>query len=402
MIKFAVMTPSLCQPGGAERVILIQARYGDPTRMQCTGIALSGYGGLDEALGRDLCRYTTIHGDMPRGRWQRPKAPMVQTTYKNLNEAVLYVCKEADVLLTWGGLSMSKFTAGLKLPVVCCSHTDREVDSNEISGITHLVSVSETGRRYFDMALKKAYGANVPPVAVIPNGIEVDRVMPRRGREWQRREWGVGPDDKVLLYLGRQAMSKNPWAAVEVLSKLPENYKLMMIGNQSFAPSVPMPRVVELVNKLGLQDRVKFSPPVAFVGDVLAGADCLLHLTLSEADSLAIKEAFMARLPVVCTPIGAIPELEKEFGQVTWNVALRPADGEVKELGPGTYGAVPADPLSLKIDPDEAVAQIGRALSDEAKPICDRIHMIAMERWTGTAMCDRWASYLEEVVASWK
>jgi glycosyltransferase involved in cell wall biosynthesis len=417
MIKFAVLTPGLSQPGGAERTILIQARYADPVRMQCAGIALSGYGGLDEALGRELLRYAEIHGDTPRGRWQRPKTPMVKTVHRTLNDAVRHVCKEADVLITWGALAMATHTAGLEIPVVSVSHTDRAIDA-AISGITHLVAVSETGRRYFATALEGALGADLPPVVVIPNGVEVDRACPRKGRAWQREQWGVGPDDKVLLYLGRQAMSKNPWAAIETLARLPSHYRLIMIGNQAFHPDQPLPRVVDLVAKLGLGDRVKFSPPIPYVGDTLAGADCLLHLSLSEADSLVVKEAFIAGLPVVHTPVGSIPEMEAEFGQVGWGVPLRAAPvpapaprrdelgpgnfgGEPVALGPKTYGDRPADPLALSVDPGEAVAAIRAALSDDARPVLTKMRAVALERWTGAAMCERWADYLEGVVGQW-
>ena len=82
MIRFAVLTPSLCQPGGAERTILIKFRYSDPVRLQGTGIALMGRGGLDEELGRELLHYTTIHSDVPkepvywyRRRWSRRPIP---------------------------------------------------------------------------------------------------------------------------------------------------------------------------------------------------------------------------------------------------------------------------------------------------------------------------------------
>jgi glycosyltransferase involved in cell wall biosynthesis len=369
--------------------------------MKCTGVALSGFGGLDQALGEDISRYAKIHGDMPRGRWQRPRMDLVETTYTNLNEAVHHVCKEADVLITWGGLSLDPFTEGIKLPIICVSHSSTVV-RNRISGITHLVAVSESAKQFFANSREDDW----PPVAVIPNGVEIDRVCPRRGRAWQRAQWGASPDDKILLYLGRQAMDKNPWAAVEVLEKLPPNYKLVMIGNQAFHPEKPMPRLADLVTKLDLDDRVKFLPPIPYVGDALAGADCLLHLSLREADSLVVKEAFLAGLPVVHTPVGAIPEMIAEFGQVGWPVSIRsilaPLEAKSSELGPGHFGRDPTTPVAMAVDIDEAAVQTQHAVTSDAAPIATKMRTIAWEHWTAPAMCNRWANYLEGVVASWE
>ena len=194
----------------------------------------------------------------------------------------------------------------------------------------------------------------------------------------------MSPTDKVLLFLARQAKDKNPWACVRALAKLPPEYKLITVGNQAFARNDPHPQMVELVTELGLQDRVKFLPAVAYIGDVLAGADCMLHLSIREADSLALKEAFLAGLPVVHTPVGAIPEIEKEFGRVGFGVGFQPG---------------PLEPNS--VDPHEVATQVHMATADDhaAKHIADKMRAIAWERWTGPAMCARWADYLEGVVA---
>jgi glycosyltransferase involved in cell wall biosynthesis len=381
MIKFAILTPSLAQPGGAERTILIQLRYADPARMQCTGIALSGYGGLDEDLGRELLRYAPIHGDMPRGQFQRPRSALVKTVYPHLQAATAAACHGADVLVAWGTLALARFTEGLAIPVVCVAHSAEADGGPQINGITHLVTVSRAAGRYFRDA-NRGLGL---PVATIPNGVEVDRVCPCRGRAWQRARWGVGATDRVLLALGRHAKVKNGGACIRALTALPPDHKLVLVGNQSFANFEPRPELAALAGALGVADRVLFLPPVPSVGDVLAGADCLLHLSFREADSLVVKEAFLAGLPVVHTPVGSIPEMEAEFGPVGWGVTLR------DELVPEEE----------RVDPREVAGQVRLALSTAAAPVVARMRAIAWERWTGAAMCDRWADYLEGVVAAW-
>jgi glycosyltransferase involved in cell wall biosynthesis len=154
-----------------------------------------------------------------------------------------------------------------------------------------------------------------------------------------------------------------------------------------------------MVFRLGLADRVKFLPPITYVGDALAGADCLIHLSFIEADSLVIKEAFLAGLPVVHTSVGAIPEMEAEFGPVGWSVRLRPTG---PETNPNEFDQPAALPAHFLVDPDEAADQVRQALlADHARPVVDKMRKIAWERWTGPTMCERWANYLEDIVGRW-
>jgi glycosyltransferase involved in cell wall biosynthesis len=380
MIRYAALTPSLAQPGGAERTILIMARYADPARLRCTGVALSAYAAIDPDLGRDLGRYTTLHGDPSKGRTPRPDSARVVSDYADLPAAIRHVCREADVLITWGSLALGRFTAGLAIPVVCVSHCSNASGVAPLSGITHLVAVSETARGFF---VGENRGAASLPVRVIPNGVEVERTCPRRGRAWQRAAWGVGPGEPVLLYLGRQAPDKNPAACLRALAMLPPAYRLVMVGNQAFAPGEPWPPLVAEARALGLLDRVRFLPPTPIIGDALAGADCLLHLSVREADSLVVKEAFLAGLPVVHTRVGAIPELEAEFGAVGFGVDF------VTGLEPDG------------IDPAAVARQVVRAVAGGGAAIVAKMRAAAWDRWTGPAMCERWADYLEEIVAAW-
>jgi glycosyltransferase involved in cell wall biosynthesis len=378
VIKFAALTPSLAQPGGAERTILIKVRYADPTRMRCTGVAVSGFGGVDGALARELLRYTELWGDTPRGVLARRRPPgLVQTKHRNLKEAVRHVCRDAQVLLTWGSLALAPYTEGLTIPVVCVSHCS-DTSQTRLTGVTHLVGVSQMAMRFFDAVP----GSEGLPRAVVPNGVEIDRICPRRGRAWQRQVWGVGEHERVVLFLGRQAPDKNPAAAVQALAQLPVQYRLIMVGNQAHVPEQPLPRVVELAARLGVSDRVRFFPPQAFVGDILAGADCLIHPSLKEADSLVVKEAFLAGLPVVHTPTGSLPEIETELGRpIGWKV----------EIGRGDDGK----PV---VDPAELACKIELSRRADAGEIIERMRRVAWDRWTAPSMCERWANYLERIV----
>jgi glycosyltransferase involved in cell wall biosynthesis len=201
-------------------------------------------------------------------------------------------------------------------------------------------------------------------------------------------------------------MVKNPWAAIRVLMKLPSNYKLVMVGSQSFNPGEPMPTVAKLIKRLRFEDRVRFIPTIPFVGDALAGADCLVQFSFREADSLVVKEAFLAGLPVVHTGVGAIPEMEAEHGPIGWHVPfLGPEPVELLDrpydADPGDYGICLIDPRDESVDFEVAAGQVIRAASPEARPIAEKMRSLAWEHWTGPTMCANWATYLEGVVSTW-
>ena len=358
-VRFAILTPTLSQPGGAERFVYALIRYADPTRMRCVGVALWGIGGVDSYLGREIIRYAGIHSDEKYK--PQPYAPAVKV-HPTLNDAVRHVCAEADVLITWGSLSLGAETAGVNIPIICVSQCAYPIET-KVTGITHLVGTSAMSRRFFAGI---SYAGSPLPLDSIDNGVEIDRTCPRRGRAWQRAEWGVSGDDKVLLYLGRQAMVKNPWAAVKVLMKLPSSYKLVMLGNQSFHPDEPMATVAKLVRRLRFTDRVRFERSTPFVGDALAGADCMVQFSFREADSLVLKEAFLAGLPVVHTGVGAIPEIEAEHGQIGWGVPFQAPEPE--ELLARPYDADPGDYGIGLIDPRTRASTWTRRPSRSATP----------------------------------
>jgi glycosyltransferase involved in cell wall biosynthesis len=374
MIRYVAMTPSLAQPGGAERHIYALLANVDPQRLRCKAVVLAGNGGADP----DLCRAiraagVPIVGDRPRGVSAPREAGLVDTPYRDLHEAVLVACAGADVLITWGSLAMGRFTAGLPIPVVCVSHC-AEASNLPISGITHLVGVSKAATSFWGGLADEA-GL---PVDIIPNGVEVDRCIPRRGRAWQRAQWGLTDDHFVIGYAGRGQMLKRPGACIRALTCLPDNYRAVLVG--------PPPRgnpgvdLVGLASNLGVADRVTIVPKRVDMGDAYAAMDCLMLASEREADSLTLKEAMLCGLPVCATRVGAVPELEEEFGE---GMVVIP-------VFDGTSAADLANAVRYTSDG----IGIGR-------DIADRMRRVAWDRWTAQAMAERWTSYITRVVREW-
>ncbi len=364
-IEFAILTPNLT-PGGAERHCISLAHHGPAVGMYCNGVAVSGAGGIDRDMAAELSCFSPISSSATRESRRRDLGH-VSLPARSIRESVHLVCREARVLITWGSAEMARFTDGLGIPVVCVSHCSVP-DRRPVNGVTHLVGVSRASLAFFDNTAAEV------PRTVIHNGVEVHRVTPRFGRAWQRREWGFGDGDVVVGNLGRQSREKDPELLIRALAHLPSHYKAVYYGAHPADPSRPCPSLVELAYTLGVADRVQFHLPQPFLGDVLAGLDVFTLLSHREANSLGLLEAFLAGVPAVATPVGALPELEEAHGVLCVRAESRE----------------PAD-----VAADVVWASLPRHRDEMAR----RARLVAEAHWTAPAMLKRWRTYLESVLS---
>lgn len=149
----------------------------------------------------------------------------------------------------------------------------------------------------------RAYGITVP-IKVIPSGIRLDRHKLRltpQERQEGRAKWGIQPQQKVLLNLGRLGTEKNLDELVryfaEAKKKLPYDMKFLIVGG---GPAREM--LEKLAESLGISQDVIFTGMVApedvakyyQLGDVFVGA------STSETQGLTYVEASANALPLLC------------------------------------------------------------------------------------------------------
>ena len=149
----------------------------------------------------------------------------------------------------------------------------------------------------------RAYGITVP-IRIIPSGIRLDRHKLRlsaQERQERRAQWGIGPEQKVLLNLGRLGTEKNIDELIRYFAqakkKLPNDMKFLIVGGGPAKESLE-----KLANSLGLSQDVIFTGMVApeevakyyQLGDVFVGA------STSETQGLTYVEASANALPLLC------------------------------------------------------------------------------------------------------
>ncbi len=217
---------------------------------------------------------------------------------------------QADVMLCWGGAFDDWLVDLLPKPdgsepqkkfplTIFLAHGDGAWTRKAMEGsrrvINHVVAVSNRVR---DMVCTGF------PTTVIPNGIDLARIAPTMSRKSKRLQLGYAESDFVIGYFGRFSDEKRPEAVVESLEFLPNNYKTLMVGRGNEEPKL---------RKIAEQfpGRVQFHEADGDIGDYYSAADCLVSPSREEGFGLSILEAMFSELPVIATPVGAVPEILK-------------------------------------------------------------------------------------------
>jgi glycosyltransferase involved in cell wall biosynthesis len=151
----------------------------------------------------------------------------------------------------------------------------------------------------------EAYRNFVPEqrVVVLPNGIDC-------------RPYGAVPTVRAepgqalrLVYIGRIAREKGLYETLQgmrLARELGVDARLVIAGS-----GAEEPRLRRYAQALGLAARTCFVGPV-FGSDkvkLLAGADVMILPSYSEGLPYALLEAMAAGIPVIATPVGAIPDV---------------------------------------------------------------------------------------------
>lgn len=143
--------------------------------------------------------------------------------------------------------------------------------------------------------------AGVKRVAIQPLGVDVDTFHPSRAdRDAVRRDLGLTPRTRLLVFAGRPAREKNLETLVEATALLGADYRLLMVG--AGKDLKPHPQLISL-------DYVRDPKDLA---RLLASSDAFVHANDQEPFGLIVLEAMAAGIPVVGPSIGGISELIDE------------------------------------------------------------------------------------------
>lgn len=148
-------------------------------------------------------------------------------------------------------------------------------------------------------------------IRVISNGIDAER-FERVSREDARRQLGIEPAQKIVLYVGRFYPIKGVKYLITAMQRIRHaeaNAKLVLVGYGSDEEDLRLS-----VKELGLSDCVRFVGAVQndVIPVYMAASDVLVLPSLSEGFPMVSLEAMAASLPIVATSVGGIPSIVED------------------------------------------------------------------------------------------
>jgi glycosyltransferase involved in cell wall biosynthesis len=196
----------------------------------------------------------------------------------------------------------------------------------------HTVVLGDVWRRW----VIETSGVSPHKVSVVYNGVPASPPV--------RQAPAAGGGPFQLLFLGNLSERKGVSDLLNAMTKLRDrNIELTLAGGG------PVAEYQALAQQLGIADRVTFT---GWIGQDdarlhMMKADALILPSYDEGLPLVILEALASGTPVICTPVGSIPEVL--------------ADAETALLVPAGDQARIADAIGRMIDDGDLRAALSRA-----------------------------------------
>jgi len=255
-------------------------------------------------------------------------------SYPTQEEAFRIATTDIDVVVCWGGTSKIKLPTSQPAIGVLQGMVEiaQSASANPTIGVAHGCCewTKQTLRDSFKshicshyVAVSEAVSELCPPgTSVILNGIDKNRLA-HGSKEEARKRFGLPLEGKIAAYIGRLSPDKNCEVLAEAISKLPDKWTAFFCGDGGWREKA----VTKIQKTAG--DRAIIHSAVSDVGNAFTAADVIVSTSQSEGCCLATIEAWYLGKPVVSTRVGAIPEIERDVGQVVVPLDINPSADSV-------------------------------------------------------------------------
>lgn len=183
-------------------------------------------------------------------------------------------------------------------------------------------------------------------MVVIPNGIDARPGHPGK----VRKELGIGPKHKVIVFVGRLVGVKGLKYLLDAMKSVLKEHpdaRLLVVGDGPLRKSLE-----EQSRSNSTSERVIFMGPRADVPDILADSDMLVLPSFHEGFPNVVLEAMSAGKPVVVTRVTSNPDIVKSgFGEL-----VSPRSSESLETA-----------ICRMLSDGKRMARMGREAREESK-----------------------------------
>jgi glycosyltransferase involved in cell wall biosynthesis len=302
-------------PGGAERSLAAMAPHLVTGGIRLEVATLSDRPGLQAELAEAGVRLHRLAGPGGRAGWVRRTGRLIRERRPDLVHTTLFEADQAGrvaavlcrtpvvsslVNVAYGPEQQSSGgIGGLKLAAV------RQLDALTARPVVRFHAVSEHVADVMARRLRLPGGR----VEVVPRGRDPELLGSRtpERRAGARDALGVGPDEPVVLAVGRQEPQKGFDTLVEavprVLAAVP-GARCFVAGRAGTQTA----RLQALVERLGVRDAVRFLGARADVHGLLCAADLFAFPTRWEGMPGAILEAMALEAPIVASDVPPVRE----------------------------------------------------------------------------------------------
>jgi glycosyltransferase involved in cell wall biosynthesis len=150
-------------------------------------------------------------------------------------------------------------------------------------------------------ATLRRYGVEAP-LHVIPTGLPESQFVPGNGRRF-RQAWGIAPERKVALFVGRAAFEKNIGFLLEMIALARRQQPQLMLVIAGEGPALPaLHRQAETLQISSHVRFVGYLPRESGLRDCYAAADVFTFASRTETQGLVLLEAMAIGLPVLAIP----------------------------------------------------------------------------------------------------
>ena len=164
-------------------------------------------------------------------------------------------------------------------------------------------------------SLVSLYDACPDNVFVVAPGVDLESFSPADGKAAARVRLDIAPDAIMLTFVGRIQPHKGPEVLIRATSELVKHSPLLrhklivnVVGGASGANTEEVDRLKELSSWLGIDDVVRFTPPVPReeLPQWYRAADLVVVPSYSESFGLVALEAQACGTPVIATAVGGL------------------------------------------------------------------------------------------------
>ena len=154
------------------------------------------------------------------------------------------------------------------------------------------------------------------PIKVIPNGVDLKKIVCFSEKEKTKLKEKMGLRDKVVLHFGRLSGEKSidvVFKSFRLVTEKESQASLLIIGDGPI-----LKELKTLAKKLKISDRVKFTGAIGYdkllSSGILSIADVFVTASKMESQGMVVVEAMASGLPIIGVKKAALPEVIGKAG----------------------------------------------------------------------------------------